>query len=151
FASPGSSMPLWEAQLDVVHGGEFVQELGYVLRERYLPLLRSGTTGLVYKDIPVGEETRFHLFGESLGLYAEPEFGFEHTGWVFNGEVIEEESVTIDFDDSDESITALFAVQTYDDWREATFFHANPLIEQGPDNTDETISGLEADPDGDGM
>ena len=89
FAAPGSSMPLWEAQLDVLEGAPFQQQLGYLLVPRALPEVRFGTPGKIEKNLAAGGETRFHLPGAVLDLTATPVDGFVHAGWLFKDVVTE--------------------------------------------------------------
>lgn len=150
FSSPGSSMPLWQAQLDVVSGAPFVQELGYLLFTSSRPNTRYGRAGLIDKNLPSGAEERFFLPGTTLHLTGEASPGWAHTGWIFKGVVSSAATLPVTFSDSDLSVTALFAPDNYDDWREAMFFHSNPTVGQPPDNTNAAISGPAADPDSDG-
>jgi hypothetical protein len=150
YSAPGTSMPLWQAQLDVVSGAPFVQELGYLLLTSSLPNVRYGRPGVVSKNLPAGAEERFFLPGTTLRLTGEPSPGWAHTGWSFNGVVHSGATLPVTFTDSDLRVAALFAPDNYDDWRDAMFHHSNPVIGQLPDNTNDDISGPEADPDGDG-
>ena len=152
FRSPNSSMPIWESQIDVVMGEPFIQALGFVLLEQSSPVLRFGIPGSVFKDLPFGAEDRFHLPGEMFDLLPDEEPGFVPVGFIApDGSVVEAETLEIVFGSEDLTAGAIFAPEDYDTWRDAFFFHSNSLLGQGPDNTDEAISGPHADPDSDGM
>ena len=151
FASPGSSLAIWESQLDAVQGGEFTQELGYLLFADSLPRLRNGSPGQLIKDLSDTTEQRFHLPSDTFDVLAEPEPGFEHVGWIYQGMVSETEALTITFEEDDLDVTTIFAPLLYEDWRRHVFFEANPLLGQEADNLDDTISGPDVDPDGDGL
>ena len=151
FAASGGSMPLWEAQLDVVQGKPFVQELGYLILGNNLPAVRRGPIGAIVKDLPDDSEQRFHLAGSSIDLLAEPEPGFVHLGWIHRGTVEESETLTITIREADVDITAIFAPLFFEDWRNATFFNFSSHTEQTADNLEEEISGPAADYDGDGL
>lgn len=151
FASSGSSMPIWEAQLDAVQGNPFVQELGHLLLGTHLPLVREGPIGAIIKDLPDDTEQRFHRSGASFELLGEPEPGFEHVGWIYNGTVNESESITVSFASEDEAVTAVFAPLLYDDWRNAIFFNFSSHTGQDADNLNEAISDLNSDSDEDGL
>ncbi|MEM7386290.1 MAG: hypothetical protein AAF514_15215 [Verrucomicrobiota bacterium] len=150
FAAPGSSQALWEAQLDV-STGPFQQELGYILVRSSLPRMRTGALGTIYEDLPFDAELRFHLPGTEFELLADSEPGFAHVGWFYQNEVTEGERLSIEFTDSDLSVSSIHAPLTYEDWRKHIFFSFNPTIGQEADSTNEDFSGAEADPDGDGL
>ncbi len=150
FSSPDSSMPLWQAQLDVVTGNSFQREFGYVLEERAAPALRFGAPGLIDKGLSEEEEYRYFLPGRALSLRAEAQAGFEHVGWAHAGTVTAGAEFTLTFGEGDETITALYAPLHYTTWRNHFFEHANTLLGQAADNLDDAISGPAADPDGDG-
>lgn len=151
YSAPDSSMPLWQAQLDVVSGAPFVQELGYLLLGSVRPVVRYGRPGVISKNLPSGAEERFFLPGATLHLTGDPSPGWAHTGWLYNGSVITGAELPVTFTDKDLSATALFAPQNYDDWRDAVFFHSNEVIGEPADNTNDEVSGPEADADADGM
>lgn len=151
FAAAEGSMPIWEAQLDVVEGSPFVQELGYVMIPISAPKLRFGAPGAIDKGQAPGEESRFHLPGETLELSGLPEFGFAHAGWIYNQQVIASDMLNLTVGNADFEVTAIFAPADFETWREYFFFHANGLTGQAADNLNEQFSGLAADPDGDGQ
>ena len=147
----GDSMPLWEAQLDVVKGSPFVRQLGYLLIPKSLPLTRFGSAGRIVKDLPVGVEDRFHNPGDKLPLLGNAENGWAHVGWLTEAGAVAGDSLTVTFENADLTATALFAPETYAGWRDKMFFHSNSLTGSPADNVDESFSGKEADPDGDGV
>ena len=151
FAAVGGSMPIWEAQLDTAQGKPFVQELGYLLLSFNLPRVREGPIGAIIKDLPDDEEQRFHRSGASFDLLGEPEPGFEHVGWIYQGNVSETETINVAFASADEEVTAVFSPTLYDDWRNVTFFNFSSHTGQEADNLADEISGLEADFDQDGL
>jgi hypothetical protein len=151
FAAPGDSMPLWQAQLDVVSGGGFERQLGYLLMRRVLPVVRFGNAGRVELDAGPGAETRFFLPGQSVRVEAVPEFGWETVGWVVGGRVEAAGGLEVGFGAADREVTALFAPLDYEAWRYGVFQHGNALLGQANDYGMETVSGVGADPDGDGM
>ena len=151
FSAPGSSMPLYEAQLDVVEGQPFVQELGYILLPRIRPLMYYGSGGAIVKNLPANAETRFHLPGSVLSLSADPELGFDHAGWLYNGEISEEDDKDVTFGESDLTVTAIFAPLSYETWRYHMFFHAHGGdigIPNDFDNDAVSAPGLDIDADG---
>ena len=151
FAAAGGSMPIWEAQLDTTQGKPFVQELGYLLLGSNLPRVLEGPSGAIIKDLPDAEEQRFHRSGASFDLLGEPEPGFEHVGWVYQGNVSETETINVTFANTDEEVTAIFSPILYDDWRNVSFFNFSSHTGQEADNLDDEISGREADFDQDGL
>ena len=151
FTAAGSSMPIWEAQLHAVQGKPFEQELGYLLLVSNLPRVREGPIGAIIKDLPVGDEQRFHHAGASFDLLSEPKPGFEHVGWIYQDAITEVESLNVTFGSADEEVTAVFAPILYDDWRNVVFFNFSSHTEQEADNLNEAISGITADVDQDGL
>ena len=151
FASGGGSMPIWEAQLDTVQVKPFAQELGYLLLGSNLPRVREGPIGVIIKDLPDDAEQRFHRSGTSFDLLGEPEPGFEHVGWVYQGVVSESEAINVAFETADEAVTAVFAPILYDDWRNVSFFNFSSHTGQEADNLNDEISGLMEDYDQDGL
>ncbi len=151
YSAPGSSMPLWQAQLDVVSGSDFQQQLGYLLLTRSAPVTRYNRAGSVSKNLAVGEEERFFLPGKTLTLSGDPSPGWAHVGWLRNGVVTAGPELPVTFGNSDLTVTAVFAPEDYDSWRDLTFNHSNVLLGQPPENTDDAFSGPDADPDGDGL
>ncbi len=152
FRSPNSSMPLWESQLDVVMGEPFIRALGFLLVEETRPTLRFGVPGTTIKELPPGAEERFHLPGDTFDLLSEAEPGFAAVGFIDqDGIVSEAGSLTITFGSEDLTAGAIFAPRDYATWRDGFFFHFNSLTGQTPDNSDDAISGREADPDADGL
>ena len=151
IVSPDASMPVWQAQLDVVPGAAFTRELGYVLNEAHRPSLRFGRPGAILRNLPEGDEERFFTPGQVLNLSAEPLPGFVHVGWQRGQVVTEETSHTLAFGTADETIVAIFSPTGYAVWRDRFFEHANTLLGQSADNLNDAISGPEADPDRDGF
>ncbi len=145
------SMPLWEAQLDVVVGEPFVQELGYLLVTRSRPLTRFGRPGVVDKNLPLSADGRFFLEGEELNLLADAEPGWEPTGWYYDGATQPGAALPLVFPAQDTTVTALFAPLSYGIWRTTMFYHANALLGTENDYTNEAISATEVDHDGDGL
>lgn len=150
FGSPGSSMPLWEAQLDVVEGSAFRQELGHVLVASTRPALRFQRPGRIEKNVPVGGETRFHLPGTRLSLTGLPTAGFAHAGWHRDGAVEESAQLEVIYEDSDIAVTAIFAPLDFATWRTHWFDHANAVLGSPADHLNDAVSGPTADPEGDG-
>lgn len=148
--SPTSSMPLWQAQLDVVNAVPFQQAIGYLLQTSTLPHVRFGTPGTVDLNLPPGAEDRFFLPGTVLHLQGQPLSGFSHVGWKYGGVVSESAQYDLTITNADDAIAAIFCPLDYSTWRDKFFEHANPLLGIGPDSTDDAISAAEADPDGDG-
>ncbi len=151
FSAPGPSMPLWQAQLDVVAGSPFVQQLGYLLITHARPLVRHGRPGFVDLNLPLGTDDRFFLPGAELHLLGAPEQDWETVGWLHDGQVHEgaEFDVTIPSHDSD--VTALFAPLSYSAWRSRIFNHVNSLTGTGDDYTNASISDPDVDHDHDGL
>lgn len=151
FSAPGSSMPLWQAQLDVVAGAPFVQVLGYLLHTASRPVLRHSIAGKVAKNVPPGTDERFHLSGQQLEVSAEPEPGWLHSGWRSDtGMLADSLTYPVAFTNADRGITALFVPESWSAWRSGMFAHANSLLGQPADHLNDAISGMAADPDGDG-
>jgi hypothetical protein len=150
FAAPSSSMPLWQAQLDVVNGDSFVQALGFLLELSARPGVRYGTPGTIEKNLN-GGEGRFFIPGTTVHLTGEPSAGFSHVGWLYHGIVTQGANYDLTFTTGDESIAAIFSPTNYSTWRNHFFNHANTLTQTGPDNLTESVSGATADPDGDGQ
>ncbi|MEN3941080.1 Ig domain-containing protein [Prosthecobacter sp. SYSU 5D2] len=151
FAAPEASMPLWQAQLDVVTGVPFVQELGYILATRSRPGVRFGRPGVVDKNLPWTLDGRYFLGGEELTLFGAPEDGWQVTGWSHDGLTTPGESLELVFPQQDTTVTALFAPESYATWRNAMFFHANSTIGVGDDYSNNSISGPTVDHDEDGL
>ncbi len=150
FSAPGSSMPLWQAQLDVVSGARFVQELGYLLLPSARPVVRFERAGLVRKKLPSGAEDRFFLPSTTLDLSGVPSSGWAAVGWVHRGVIYSGEHYSVLFGAADESVTALFAPENFHAWRDAMFLHSNSIIGQPADNLNDAVSGPEVDYDHDG-
>ena len=151
FAAPGASMALWQSQLDVVVGGTFVQQLGYLLSTRARPLTRFGRPGSVDKNLPITADGRYFLEGEALNLLPQAEIGWLHTGWYYNGAPVTTSTLSLSFPAHDISVTALYAPEDYEAWREAMFDHANAILGTEDDYLDNTISDELVDHDGDGL
>jgi hypothetical protein len=149
FSAPGDSMPLWEAQLDVVKGS-FQRALGYLLLPRALPIARFSNVGSIFKNLPASTERRFHNPGDQVPLVGVPASGWAHTGWLTAAGPVNSETLTVTFDSVDLTATALFAPETYAAWRDKIFRHANSLTNTPAENTIASFSGKAADPDGDG-
>lgn len=151
YSAPGSSMPLWQAQLDVVAGAPFVQVLGYLLLTESRPVLRYSIAGKVAKNVPPGIDERFHLSGQQVEVSAEPEPGWLHSGWRSDtGALSDSLTYPVAFTNADRGVTALFVPETWSAWRSGMFAHANSLLGQPADHLNDAISAMTADPDGDG-
>lgn len=150
FAAPAASMPLWKAQLDVVIGASFHQELGYLLATRSRPFTRYSRPGTVDKNLPLTSDGRYFLEGEELTLLGDPESGWRTTGWVYDGTVTRGSSLPVTFPANDITVTALFAPTTYALWRTLMFNHRNTVLGAEDDYLNESISasGIDADEDG---
>lgn len=151
FASPASSMPLWQAQIDAVIGEPFVQELGYLLSTRSRPITRHGRVGSIDKNLAAGMDERFFNEGQPLNLLADPESGWMPTGWYYNGVSTSGSSLPLIFPGQDITVLALFAPQNYPAWREAMFNHKNTLLGTEDDYENDEISLKDVDHDGDGL
>lgn len=151
FASPSESMPLWQAQLDVVAGEPFVQELGYLLATRSRPITRFGRAGTVNKNLPVEKDGRFFMAGDELNLLGNPDNGWRMSGWYYDGATQASPNLPLTFPARDITVTALFAPRSYADWREHMFYHANTLLGTTNDHLDDAISGPAVDYDEDGL
>jgi hypothetical protein len=151
FAAPGDSMPLWQAQLDVVNGSPFVRQLGYLLERQSLPAVVFGNPGRIEATGVDQQETRFFVPGQRVELEAVPEFGWEHVGWLADDAVLPSGPLTLTFADADRRVAAIFAPLDYEAWRYAAFLHGNGLLGQPNDYATESVSGPMADPDGDGL
>jgi hypothetical protein len=149
FSAPGPSMPVWQAQLDVVQGSAFVQQLGYILRTTAAPVTRFGKPGAVDKNLPPSADGRYFLENDVLNLLAIPETDWQHTGWSYLGGTSSSSSFPLIFPANDVTVTALFAPTSYSVWREFMFNHANSLLGQGDDYTNDAISAPTVDHDGD--
>lgn len=149
FAAPSSSMPLWQAQLDVANGVPFVQALGFLLELSARPGVRYGTPGSIEKNLN-GGEGRFFIPGTTVHLTGEPSAGFSHVGWLYKGSITQAAGYDLTFTTGDEAIAAIFSPTNYATWRNHFFNHSNTLTQTGPDNLTESVSGPAADPDGDG-
>jgi len=150
FSAPGSSMPLWEAQLDVVMGSPFQQQLGRLLRGEARPLLQFQVAGRIDTNMPSGAETRFHLPAAVLRLTGVPTMGFAHAGWHSDGAIQETSELEVVFGNDDVPVTAIFAPLSYSTWRTYWFQHANAVLGTPADHLNDALSGMAADPDGDG-
>ena len=146
-----TTMPLWEAQLDVVVGGSFVQELGYLLTTRARPATRFGRPGAVNTNLGPTVDGRFFLEGEVLNLTGEPATGWETTGWFYDGAVTTGGALPLVFPARDITVTALFAPTTYQVWRQAMFLRANTLLGTADDFSNDAVSAPSVDHDGDGL
>jgi hypothetical protein len=151
FASPDISMPLWEAQLDVVIGAPFVQELGYVLATRTRPLTLHGRPGAVDKNLPWGVDGRYFLQGDELNLLGDPNVGWHMTGWYYDGTTTYGSSLPLIFPDRDIIVTALYAPEDFATWRKFSFFHSNGTLGTSDDYVEDSISGPLVDHDDDGL
>lgn len=150
FGAPSSSMPLWQAQMDVTTGVPFEQALGFLLERFALPDVRFGTAGGIELNLD-GAEGRFFLPGSVLELTGEPSNGFVHVGWKRNGIISMSSTYNLTFGAADDAIAAIFSPVSYAAWRNHFFNHSNTLTQTGPDNTTESVSGVAADPDKDGV
>ncbi len=145
------SMPLWQSQLDVVVGEPFEQELGYLLATRSRPITRFARPGKVDTNVPEDFDDRFFFQGEQLNLIADPEAGWQATGWYYNGAAPPGATLPLTFPAQDTTVTALFAPLSFDVWRIYHFYHANGLLGSEDDYLDDLISAPEVDPDEDGL
>jgi hypothetical protein len=151
FASPGSSMPMWQAQLDAVLSTPFVQELGYLLFTEARPFTRFGRPGAVDKNLAPSVDGRFFTAGQNLNLLGLPELDWEHVGFLYNNVVHAGANLPLVFPAADTTVAAIFAPLTYDAWREAMFLHYNALTGTPGDNTNNAVSGPMIDHDLDGL
>jgi|GEM_PF-2153567 len=150
FSAPDASMPLWQAQLDVVAGAPFVQELGYLLATRSRPVTRFEKAGAVDKNLPLSADGRFFMEGEELNLLGDPETGWRMSGWYYNGETQTGLNLPLVFPAQDITVTALFAPNSYSAWRVSMFNHAS-IISPDNDYLDDAISAPSVDHDEDGL
>lgn len=148
FPGP-TSMPLWQAQLDVVQGTAFSQQLGYVLRTRARPTTLHEVPGTVDKNLPPSADGRFFMENDTLNLLAVPEPDWEHTGWEYAGQTFATASLPLIFPAADAMVTALFAPSSYAIWQEYNFHHANALLGVGNEFLDDAISAPQVDHDND--
>lgn len=152
LTSSGTSMPLWQAQLDVVSGRPFERELGYLLFPRARPVMRGeGRPGTVDKNLPAGVDGRFFAPGQQLNLLAAPELDWEPVGFWYDGVVFEGWELPFTFPESDVTVTALFAPLTYEAWRDRAFYHENVVHGIPNDHVDPAVSGPLVDHDHDGF
>ncbi len=157
-SAPGPSMPLWEAQLDVVVADPFEQELGYLMATRARPLTRHGRPGRIDKNLPPGVDERYFIQGQSLTLLGEPELvpgnlnkTWLMSGWSYQGTTQAGNSLPLIFPAEDITVTALFAPNSYATWRDFMFYHFNSLIGTQDDYLNDAISAPLVDHDGDGL
>lgn len=151
FESPASSMPLWQAQLDVLTGPDFEQELGYLLHTNARPITRFGRPGKVDKNLPFTADGRFFLEGEALEIIGDPATGWEMTGWFYDTEITAGLTLPLVFPAQDITVFPLFAPLSYAVWREHLFHHANALLGLEDDYEIDTISAPGVDHDLDGL
>lgn len=152
FHSPGSSMPLYEAQLDVVVGAPFERQLGILMATGTLPLTVWGVPGYVYRDLPADAEQRFFLPGDTVPLVAEAVEGYQHAGWLLpDGTISDAQEVSVEVGEEDLMVRAIFSPASWEAFREHSFSHGIPAAGEPPQHTDDAISGPDADPDGDGL
>lgn len=151
FEANGESMTLWEAQLDVVVGHSFTQQLGYYLQMPARPLVRFGRPGHVSLDAPPGTDGRFILPGANLTLNGMPENQWVSVGWVRDGVVTAGSSYPLTMPASDVVVTALFAPTTYAAWRSRIFYHENGILGTPNDYTNDAVSAPAVDHDHDGL
>lgn len=149
--SPGPSMPVYAAQLDVSTQADYVRMLGYLLDARQSPTPQSGRPLTISWSNPATGESRFFRPGETAEITvteSDPE-AYRFAGWAAPIGGIER-TVNYEFADGDISIVANWAPLSYQAWRETMFHH---LITSGGDEDylDDVISGTDADPDGDGV
>ncbi|MDB6076240.1 MAG: putative Ig protein, partial [Verrucomicrobiaceae bacterium] len=149
FASPEASMPLWEAQLDVVAGMPFTQQLGYLLTTHVRPVTRFDVAGSVEKNLTSGQDGRYFHAGDQLHLTGDAADNWEPVGWVYEGQVSTTASLDLTFPAQDIDVTGLFSPLTYAGWRRLMFNHLNSLTGTANDHTNNAISGPAVDHDGD--
>lgn len=155
FESTASSMALYEAQLDTLTSPVASPSLGWLVSTKALPVLRFGVAGKILRQLPDGAESRFFKAGATVTLSAVAEAGFEAVGWVGpDGAVLESvESFTVTIDEADPqdaAVSAVFSPTSWEAFRRHFFAHANALTGTAEEHLDDTISGMEADPDQDG-
>jgi hypothetical protein len=151
FEAPGIAMPLWEAQLDVVVGKPFHQELGYLLVSRTRPLTNFGNVGSVKKDLDLDMDGRYFFEDDELRLYGTPTLDWRTTGWLYNGVTQRTSDFMVVFPASDITVTGLFAPTKYSAWRRVMFYHVNPILGTLDDYLNDEISGPNVDHDEDGL
>lgn len=151
FGAPDASMPLWQAQLDVVIGEPFVQELGYLLATRSRPVTRHTKSGVVDKNLPFTKDGRFFFEEDELTLLGEPANGWYMSGWYYDGVVARGLSLPLVFPAQDITVTALFAPGSYAAWREQMFYRVNSTLGTNNDHTNPEVSGPTVDHDEDGL
>ncbi|MDB6070381.1 MAG: hypothetical protein JWL81_1552, partial [Verrucomicrobiales bacterium] len=156
FRSESSSMALYEAQLDTTTGATFNRSLGWLLTTRALPTLRSGSAGLILRDLPAGTEKRFFIGGSEVPLTPQPADGFALAGWRGADDTVldSQDPLTVSFDTQsprDLTVAALFSPITWSAFRTHFFNHANSLTGTADDYLNNAISGPSADPDADGF
>lgn len=151
FAAGGISMSLAQAQMDVVVGVPFSQQLGYLLQHRWRPSVRFGRPGFIDVTLAPGLDERFIMPGTSLSLQSIPENNWTRVGYVRDNVVSTTSPMTFTMPANDIIITALFAPTTYAAWRTKTFFHENTIIGTENDFEDDAISAPDIDHDHDGM
>ncbi len=170
FRAQNPSMPLYQAQLDVVEGRPFEQALGRLLFFKFLPLNHAwpwARPGALSAVVAEGEEDRFYLPGREARVVPRPASQFAHVGWVADdGTITESEFLDVTFADENLTVTGLFTPLTYAAFRDKWFYHSNYLhgtnIENNPydhtttgqstnDHADDRFSAPEVDPDQDGL
>ncbi len=149
--SPAASMPVYQAQLDVVTVPNYAGILGRLLNIEQEPVHRHGQPLTITVNSPDTDETRFFRPGQSIELEAMPSDpeAFAFVGWK-SPLNLEANPLTHTFGDEDFAATALYAPLSYQAWRDVTFHHI-ATVGEDPDDLDELVSGLSADLDGDGL
>lgn len=150
FAGP-TSLALWQAQLDVVIGEPFVQELGNLLFTRSLPRTRYDRAGWIDKNLPWTKDGRYFFPGDELNLISIPELDWDSVGFIYNGVYTEGWEFPMTFPASDATVTAVFVPLSYDAWRDKIFYHKNNILQTNADDLNEAVSGPYADHDKDGL
>jgi hypothetical protein len=151
FRSEGSSMALWQSQLDATVGVPFQQALGYLLSNTSAPVTRFGKPGTVSASYGAGVDGRFFLQGQQITLEGLGSSDWEPVGLVVQGAVIDQATHTFTFPAANETVKGLFAPLTYQAWRDRMFHHANSLTGTLDDYTNNSVSGPEVDHDRDGL
>lgn len=149
--SPDISMPIYQAQLDVIAEADYAGTLGYLLSVDQKPQPRYGKPLMIEGSNPETGESRFFRPGETAQLTVAPSDPdkFVFVGWA---DPLGTTEMAVDhlFEDADYAATALYAPLSYEAWRETMFHHILTTGEDA-DDLDDAISGPFADHDGDGF
>ncbi len=149
--APGRFMPLYQVQLDVAVLPLGAPDLGRVIRDDALPVPLNSKAGAIHWEKVSGTgDARFFRPGDQATLRAEPSSGFAFVRWG-GGVSGSEPVINLTFPDDDLHAIAYFRPVDYAAWRRAMFDPTSR--EQGipEDDINDLVSGLDADPDGDGI